>query len=224
MEALDLNGTRITPCFANLNLAEPKNNNNVKIEISQELLMALRKNAYNGTKANDVVDYITRFLQILDLVKIPNVDPEQLRIIAFPLFLTGGARRWWMHEGNDKISTWVDLVDKFFYKYYPLSSASRINDTNGDGESYLRTKSTETSDGLAAIQAQLINLGREIKKVNEIMYASQVGCELCKGPHYTKDCPQKEEGKTLEEAYYTQFGAPYQLGRQYRAAGPGFYQ
>ncbi|GJV17929.1 hypothetical protein Tco_1363252 [Tanacetum coccineum] len=56
------------------------------------------------------------------------------------------------------------------------------------------------------------------------MYAAQVGCELCKGPHYTKDCPQKEEGKTLEEAYYTQFGAPYQPGGQYRAAGPGFYQ
>ncbi|GKA86533.1 hypothetical protein Tco_0808244 [Tanacetum coccineum] len=66
-----------------------------------------------------------------------------------------------------------------------------------------RTRSTETSDGLAAIQAQLNNLGREIKKVNEKVYAAQVGCELCKGPHYTKDCPQKEEGKTLEEAYYT---------------------
>ncbi|GKB34104.1 nucleobase-ascorbate transporter 12, partial [Tanacetum coccineum] len=82
-----------------------------------------------------------------------------------------------------------------------------------------RTRSTETSDGLAAIQAQLNNLGREVKKVNEKVYAAQVGCELCKGPHYTKDCPQKEEGKTLEEAYYTQFGAPYQPGGQYRAAG-----
>ncbi|GJR66830.1 retrovirus-related pol polyprotein from transposon TNT 1-94 [Tanacetum coccineum] len=49
-----------------------------------------------------------------------------------------------------------------------------------------RTRSTETSDGLAAIQAQLNNLGREIKKVNEKVYAAQVGCELCKGPHYTK--------------------------------------
>ncbi|GKA92202.1 hypothetical protein Tco_0814127 [Tanacetum coccineum] len=87
-----------------------------------------------------------------------------------------------------------------------------------------RTINTKTSDGLAAIQAQLNNLGREIKKVNEKVYAAQVGCELCKGPHYTKDCPQKEEGKTLEEAYYTQFGAPYQLGGQYRAARPGFYQ
>ncbi|GKA77757.1 hypothetical protein Tco_0784294, partial [Tanacetum coccineum] len=51
-----------------------------------------------------------------------------------------------------------------------------------------KTRSTENSDGLAAIQAQLNNLGREIKKVDE------------------------------------KFGAPYQLGGHYRAAGPGFYQ
>ncbi|GKC10581.1 hypothetical protein Tco_1007363 [Tanacetum coccineum] len=56
------------------------------------------------------------------------------------------------------------------------------------------------------------------------MYAAQVGCELCKGPHYTKDCPLKEEGNTLEEAYYTQFGTPFQPGGQYRAARPGFYR
>ncbi|GKA41557.1 hypothetical protein Tco_0734217 [Tanacetum coccineum] len=86
-----------------------------------------------------------------------------------------------------------------------------------------RTRSTETSDGLAAIQAQPNNLGREIKKVNEKVYAAQVGCEQCKGPHYTKDCPFKEEGKTLEEAYYTQFGAPFQ-GVGYRATASGFYQ
>nr|GEW73136.1 hypothetical protein [Tanacetum cinerariifolium] len=66
-----------------------------------------------------------------------------------------------------------------------------------------RTRSTKTSNELAAIQAQLNNPGREIKKVNEKVYVAQVGCELCKGPHYTKDRSLKEEGKTLEEAYYT---------------------
>ncbi|GJT32095.1 hypothetical protein Tco_0922514 [Tanacetum coccineum] len=86
-----------------------------------------------------------------------------------------------------------------------------------------RSRSTETSDGLAAIQAQLNNLGREIKKVNEKVYAAQVGCEQCKGPHYTKDCPLKQEMRTLEEAYYTQFGGPFQ-GGGYKAAAPGFYQ
>ncbi|GJS68038.1 hypothetical protein Tco_0682603 [Tanacetum coccineum] len=87
-----------------------------------------------------------------------------------------------------------------------------------------KTRSTETSDGLVAIQAQLNNLGREIKKVNEKVYAAQIGCELCKGPHYSKDCPLKEEGKPLKEVYYTQFGVPFQQGGQYRAIAPGFYQ
>ncbi|GJY82047.1 DNA-directed DNA polymerase [Tanacetum coccineum] len=86
-----------------------------------------------------------------------------------------------------------------------------------------RVRSTKTSDGLAAIQAQLNNLGREIKKVNEKVYAAQVGCKQCKGPHYTKDFPLKEEGKTLEEAYYTQFDGPFQ-GGGYRATALGYYQ
>ncbi|GKA85677.1 hypothetical protein Tco_0807331 [Tanacetum coccineum] len=86
-----------------------------------------------------------------------------------------------------------------------------------------RVKSTKTSDELAAIQAQLNNLGREIKKVNEKVYAAQVGCEQCKGPHYTKYFPLKEEGKTLEEAYHTQFSGPFQ-GGGYRATTLGYYQ
>nr|GFB93927.1 hypothetical protein [Tanacetum cinerariifolium] len=56
-----------------------------------------------------------------------------------------------------------------------------------------RTRSTNTSDRLATIQTQLNNLGREIKKVNERVYAAQVGCESCGGLHYTKDFPLKEE-------------------------------
>ncbi|GJR18460.1 hypothetical protein Tco_0966987 [Tanacetum coccineum] len=76
-----------------------------------------------------------------------------------------------------------------------------------DGTS-TRSRSSNTSDGLAVIQAELNNLGREIKKVNERVYAAQVWCELCNGLHYSKDFPLKEEGKTLEEAYYTKFIDP----------------
>ncbi|GKD71101.1 hypothetical protein Tco_1325191, partial [Tanacetum coccineum] len=65
---------------------------------------------------------------------------------------------------------------------------------------------------------------REIKKVNERVYAPQVGCESCGGPRYTKDCPLKEKGKTLEEVYYTQFGVSFPQGGRYRAVALGFYQ
>ncbi|GJZ74274.1 hypothetical protein Tco_0638420 [Tanacetum coccineum] len=63
----------------------------------------------------------------------------------------------------------------------------------------IKARSTDTPDGLATIQAQLNNLGREIKKVNERVYVAYVGCESCGGPHYTKDCPLKEEGKHLRK-------------------------
>ncbi|GKA83713.1 hypothetical protein Tco_0805308 [Tanacetum coccineum] len=44
------------------------------------------------------------------------------------------------------------------------------------------------------------------------------------GPHYTKDCPLKEEVKAFEEAFYMQYGVPFPLGGRFRAAAPGFYQ
>nr|GEZ67500.1 hypothetical protein [Tanacetum cinerariifolium] len=51
-----------------------------------------------------------------------------------------------------------------------------------------RSRITETSNGFPAIQEKLNNLRREIKNVNKKVYAAQVGCEQCKGPHYIKDC------------------------------------
>ncbi|GJT42428.1 pyruvate dehydrogenase (acetyl-transferring) kinase, mitochondrial [Tanacetum coccineum] len=158
---------------------------------------------------------------------------------AFPMYLTGAASRWLRNKPSGSITTWEDLKTKFLSKYCPpAQTAKKIEEINNfqqepDETLYqawerfkellMKTRSTETSEGLAAIQAQLNNLGREIKKVNEKVYVAQVECEQCKGPHYTKDYPLKEEGKNLKEGYYTQFGGPFQ-GGGYRSAAPGFYQ
>ncbi|GJT08999.1 hypothetical protein Tco_0843461 [Tanacetum coccineum] len=58
-----------------------------------------------------------------------------------------------------------------------------------------RARSTETSDGLAAIQAQLNNLRREIKKVNEKLYAAQVRERV----QVNDLMPTIEEGEVVEE-------------------------
>lgn len=63
-----------------------------------------------------------------------------------------------------------------------------------------------------------------MKKRDEKAYAAQVGCEMCQGPHYTKDFPSKNAGEMFEEAYYTQFGQPFQPSGRYIAAAPGYYQ
>ncbi|GJV90334.1 hypothetical protein Tco_1538147 [Tanacetum coccineum] len=116
MAAPNSNGTHTTPFPTNPNHAKAKTNGDTKIEISMELIMMVRNNAFTGAETNDAVDHITRFLQIIDLVKTPNVNIEQLC---------------------------VEIVDKFFHKCYPLSRASKSNDAKGcdnitlfdDGES-----------------------------------------------------------------------------------------
>ncbi|GJY04460.1 hypothetical protein Tco_0370400 [Tanacetum coccineum] len=110
-----------------------------------------------------------------------------------------------------------------FYKGLDVPTRQILDSKGVHDETSTRNKSSNTFDGLAAIQAQLNNLSREVKKVNEKVYAAKVGCELCNRPHYTKDCSLKEEGKTLEEAYYTQFGVPFPQAGRYRATAPGFY-
>ncbi|GJU87374.1 putative reverse transcriptase domain-containing protein, partial [Tanacetum coccineum] len=101
--------------------------------IRMELIPHLALPILITAETNDAVDHITRFLQIIDLVKTPNVNIEQLCILTFPYSLTGEAHRWWVHEGNSKITSWVEIVDKFFYKYYPLSRAIKSNDANEKG-------------------------------------------------------------------------------------------
>ncbi|GJU09060.1 hypothetical protein Tco_1125490 [Tanacetum coccineum] len=74
-----------------------------------------------------------------------------------------------------------------FYNGLDVPS-QQILDSKGDIPSKtaadVKSRSTKTSDGLAAIQAQLNNLGREIKKVNEKMYAAQFDAPYELGGHY----------------------------------------
>ncbi|GJV17838.1 hypothetical protein Tco_1363161, partial [Tanacetum coccineum] len=48
-------------------------------------------------------------------------------MMTFPLSLSGKARKWWMNEGDGKINTWEELVNKFFSKFYPLSCTSNFD-------------------------------------------------------------------------------------------------
>ncbi|GJT41221.1 homeodomain-like protein [Tanacetum coccineum] len=187
----------------------------------------------------DANEHIEEVLKIVDLFHVPNITMDQLMLRVFPISLTGAASRWLRNEPTGSIKTWEYLKTKFLNKYCPLGRTTKkmeeinnfqqqpdplssmgILDSRGAIPTMTAADTKTTSNGLAAIQAQLNNLRRDIKKVNEKVYAAQVGCEQCRGPNYTKYCPLKEEWKTLEEAYYTQFGGPFQ-GGGYRAIAPG---
>ncbi|GKF66659.1 hypothetical protein Tco_0193176 [Tanacetum coccineum] len=83
--------------------------------------MKLRSNAYYGMFDEDVVDHIAKVLEILNLIKILNAGSHRLRMKVFPLSLADDSRQWWIDEEDGKITTWKELVEKFFCKFYPLS-------------------------------------------------------------------------------------------------------
>ncbi|GKC71039.1 homeodomain-like protein [Tanacetum coccineum] len=212
-------------------VARPKIEEKDSFELKGQFLKELRENTFSGSNNKDANEHIEKVLKIVDLFHVPNITEDQLMLRVFLISLTGAASRLCevilVYNGLD-FSTRQILEARGSIPTKTVADAKKAIQEMAEysqkwhnGTS--RGRSTETSDGLAAIQAQLNNLGREIKKVNEKVYAAQVGCEQCKGPHYTKDCPLKEEGKTLEEAYYMQFCEPFQ-GGGYRATAPGFYQ
>ncbi|GJY93655.1 hypothetical protein Tco_0509437 [Tanacetum coccineum] len=182
-------------------VVRPKINDKTHIELKGKYLKELRENTFSGFEHKDANEHIKKVLKIIDLFHIPEVAQDQ-EVILFYNGLNVPTRQILDSKGAIPTKTIADA--KIAIQEIAEYSQKCHNGTSS------KARSTETSDGLGAIQAQLNNLGKEIKKVNEKVYAAQVGCELCKGPHYIKDCPLKEEGNTLEEAYDAQFGAPCQ--------------
>ncbi|GKB66360.1 hypothetical protein Tco_0927772 [Tanacetum coccineum] len=95
-------------------------------ELKGKFLDDLYNNAFSGTNGKDAVEHIEYYLKIIDLIKLPNVDDDKLRVVVFPISMVGGARRWF--DGiKESITCWVDLTVNIFGKYYP---PSRIEGNN----------------------------------------------------------------------------------------------
>ncbi|GKA86949.1 hypothetical protein Tco_0808660 [Tanacetum coccineum] len=115
-------------------------------ELKIKFLDDLYKNAFCGTNEEDVVEHIEYFLKIVDPIDLPNVNQDKLRVFIFPIPLVGDAWRWF--DGiKGSITSWVDLTDKFFRKYYPPSRTGKVNTpiikwgpTNPEFENWLASK------------------------------------------------------------------------------------
>ncbi|GJX32408.1 hypothetical protein Tco_0242263 [Tanacetum coccineum] len=92
-----------------------------ELKIGDEFLKILSDNTFYGMDGGDVTDHIAKVLKITEWIKIPNVNKNELRLHVFSKSLSEDAEEWWNHEINGTDTTWNELGDKFFHKYYPLS-------------------------------------------------------------------------------------------------------
>ncbi|XP_071739808.1 uncharacterized protein [Rutidosis leptorrhynchoides] len=79
--------------------------------------------------------------------------------------------------------------------------------------------STETSDELASVKAQLETFIRQKESITKEMHSIKVGCELCQGPHLMKDCDQASMEEHANSLGYVKKGdfalSEFPGGRQF---------
>ncbi|GJY04772.1 hypothetical protein Tco_0370712 [Tanacetum coccineum] len=130
-----------------LGVARTKIEDKDNFELKGQFLKELRTNTFSGSDHEDANEHIEKVLEIVDLFHIPNITIDQIL------------------DSRGSIPSKTDADAKIAIQEMAEYSQKWHNGTS-------RSRSTETSDGLVAIQAQLNNLGREIKKVNEKVYAA----------------------------------------------------
>nr|GEW31652.1 hypothetical protein [Tanacetum cinerariifolium] len=168
-------------------IVRPKIDENARFDLKGQFLKELCDNTFSGSDNEDANEHIEKILDIVDLFHIPK------EVILFYKELDVPTRQ--ILDSNGAI-----LIMKAADAKKAIQDMGDHSQKWHNGTS-TRIRSTDISEGLAAIQDQLNNLGREIKKVNKRVYAAQVGAAALK--FYQRDngnpsYPERRE--TLEES------------------------
>ncbi|GKA18892.1 retrovirus-related pol polyprotein from transposon TNT 1-94 [Tanacetum coccineum] len=140
-----------------------------------------------GWDHEDANEHIEKVLEIFDLFHVPNITQDQIILRVFPMSPTGAAILWLRNKPSGSIKTREDLKTNMERctellidvpsTYLSVTDAGAIDAKVSilemaeysqkwhNGTSW--TRSTKTSDGLAAIQAQLQTFLRESQEGNE---------------------------------------------------------
>ncbi|GJU46226.1 hypothetical protein Tco_1203492 [Tanacetum coccineum] len=120
---------------------------------------------------------------MVDLIYVPGVDSHQLRMKFFPLSLADDAKEWWISE---EITTWEELVVKFFCRFYPesydgedeiyvdnnISSSDELKESKYENPSNIATDSFFKTYEVREIEKQSLTkrkYSNASKSINELL-------------------------------------------------------
>ncbi|GJW17711.1 hypothetical protein Tco_0025147 [Tanacetum coccineum] len=110
--------------------------NDIKINLSKEFLEELQKNTYHGWIDEDVIDHITKVLEIVDLIRVPSTDSNQLRMKIFPLLLIDKAMQWWIDEEEGKLRYGKNLLRNFSVNFIRIHTMEKMKPREGNIDEY----------------------------------------------------------------------------------------
>ncbi|GKA71460.1 hypothetical protein Tco_0777599 [Tanacetum coccineum] len=100
------------------------------LEIIGKFLEKLSHDAFSGTNGEDAVEYVEKFLNLVEPINIQNICSNRLRLSVFPVSLTDAASEWFREECISSVTTWVDLTEFFLNKFYQPSRTKRVERAN----------------------------------------------------------------------------------------------
>ncbi|GJZ96872.1 reverse transcriptase domain-containing protein [Tanacetum coccineum] len=85
-------------------------------------LTLVKGNQFDGRTKTDPHKHIHEFLRICDMFKYRDTENEAVRLMMFPLSLTGEAKTWLDELNEGTIETWDELRTAFISRFFPPSS------------------------------------------------------------------------------------------------------
>ncbi|GJV01962.1 reverse transcriptase domain-containing protein [Tanacetum coccineum] len=90
-------------------------------ELKHSLINMMTSDQFFELEKDNPHDHIRLFNKITSIIKYKDVPNHAIKLMLFPFFLAGAARRWLEKEPPRSITTWDDLVSKFINEFFPPS-------------------------------------------------------------------------------------------------------
>ncbi|GJR25582.1 hypothetical protein Tco_1101814 [Tanacetum coccineum] len=92
------------------------------IEIQGTFLVKIRNDTFYGNDGENAYEHISKFLEIVEPIKINGLTQDRFRLSIFPVSLAEAAYEWFKKECIGSITTWDDMLEKFILKFHHLSN------------------------------------------------------------------------------------------------------
>ncbi|GJV10411.1 reverse transcriptase domain-containing protein [Tanacetum coccineum] len=89
-------------------------------------LTLVKGNQFDGRTKTDPHKHIHEFLRICDMFKYRDTENEAVRLMMYPLSLTGEAKTWLDKLNEGTIETWDELRTAFISRFFPLALFDRL--------------------------------------------------------------------------------------------------
>ncbi|KAA3470654.1 oligopeptide transporter 4-like [Gossypium australe] len=88
-----------------------------------------------GTKTDGPNQHLKQFLQLCDTFKFNEVIDDAIHLQLFFFSLIDSAFSWLDLQAPGSITSWNKLVEKFLYKFFPISKTEKVFITIGSDSS-----------------------------------------------------------------------------------------